>query len=420
MHEVLVTGLGMLSPSGLSVADSCSAWLRGESAVRWAPAAIREFVPHALAAMVPDGWQARLERAHQSSDRAVQLATVAAADAIADAELDLPGGIDTTRFGVYVGIGMGGASTLESLYGTFYERLYRPESSGGRNPAMVHPLSVPRLMTNAAAAALSIRYGLRGPTITYSVACASSALALGEACRAIRHGWIDRALVVGCEAMITTGAYLIWNALRVMAQVDPEDPARSCKPFDAERSGFVLGEGAAALVLENAAVAHKSARTAYAAVTGYGSSSDADHLTAPSVEGQARSMRAALDDAGIEAGQIGYINAHGTATTAGDAAETASIVEVFGEHAARLPVSATKSMHGHLIGAAGALEFVGTVWSIKHGVVPPTAHWRTRDAQCHLDYVAEGARRLPDLTWAMSNSFAFGGTNVSLIARRVD
>jgi len=418
MPEVRVTGLGLLTPSGLNVAESCAAWLRGESAIGPAPEAIRELLPQALAATVPDGWQQKLQRAVQGTDRSVQLAAVAAAEALQDAELDLPGETDPERIGIYVGIGLAGANTLDNLYATFYERLYRPDAAGHRNPAMVHPLSVPRLMSNATAAMLSILYGVRGPTHTYSVACASSALALGEAYRAIRSGWIDRALVVGCEAMITAGAFLAWNALRVLAQPDPEDPASSCKPFDARRSGFVLGEGAAAVLLENAESAQRRGKDGHAVLIGYGSSSDAQHLTAPSVDGQARAMRAALRDAGVAPKDVGYINAHGTATAGGDIAESDSIVNVFGEHASRVPISATKSMHGHLIGAAGAVEFAGTVWSVAHGEIPPTAHWRTRDPKCALDYVAEGARRLPDLRVAITNSFAFGGTNVCLVVRK--
>ncbi|MBS0317413.1 MAG: beta-ketoacyl-[acyl-carrier-protein] synthase family protein, partial [Proteobacteria bacterium] len=358
-------------------------------------------------------------RADQGLDRSVQLGLVAAAQAMQDARLDADA-LAPERSGVYVGVGMAGAQAMESLYSTFYQRVYDPAGSSHRNPTVMHPLTVPRLMPNATAAALSLRYRLRGPSSTYCVACASSAVALGEAWRAIRHGLADTMLVVGTEAQITTGSYLAWNALRVLAAPDADDVARSCKPFDARRNGFVLGEGAAALLLETRAAAQARGATVHGVLCGYGSSSDAHHLTAPSADGQARAMRLALQEAGIQPTEVDYINAHGTATSLGDATESQSIAQVFGSHAAQIPISATKAMHGHLIGAAGAMEFASTLMSLRTGSLPPTAHLEQSDPACPLDYIPNEARHGCQVRYALSNSFAFGGSNVALLARAAE
>ena len=417
MCEVAVTGIGMLTPSGLTAQQSFGNWLLGRSAVGMAPPAVRQWLPNMLAACVPEGFDAALSAAERGLDRAAQLGMLAAVQAVNDAQLT-PDMLKPERSGVYAGIGLPGAQTLETLYSTFYERLYEPAKSGGRNPAIMHPLTVPRLMANATAAALSMRYQLQGPSHTYSIACASSAVALGEAYRAIRHGYADVMLVVGTEAQLTPGAFLGWNGLRVLATPDAQDISRSCKPFDAKRTGFVLGEGAAALLLETRAAAEKRGARIYGLFCGYGSTSDAGHLTAPSVQGQVRAMHHAMTQAGIGPEQISYINAHGTATGVGDATESQSIQQALGEHALHTPISATKSMHGHLIGAAGAVEFASTLLSLHTGSLPPTAHLQHPDSACSLDYVPNQARHGCTLDYALSNSFAFGGTNVALLARR--
>ncbi|MEQ1660029.1 MAG: beta-ketoacyl-[acyl-carrier-protein] synthase family protein, partial [Hylemonella sp.] len=304
-------------------------------------------------------------------------------------------------------------TTGEALYTRLYEQL-----QAGRNPTVMHPLSVPRLMPNAATAAISMAHRFRGPTHTYSVACSSSAMALGEAYRSIRHGYTDAIVVVGAEAMNVPGVFMAWNALRVMAKPHPENPAASCRPFDQERSGFVLGEGAAALVLETSESALRRGATIYGEICGYGSSSDASHLTLPSSEGQYRAIRMALDESGIVPAGIHYLNAHGTATEAGDVVESETIRQVFGDHADHLPVSSTKSQHGHLIGAAGATEFAISLLAMQSGSIPATAFLDQPDPRCTLDYVPRQARHGQSLQAVMSNSFAFGGSNVSLIARR--
>ena len=417
MREVVVSGIGLVTPSGLTRDASFAAWLEGHSAVTQAPEAVRRWLPNALAAPLPPGLETRLERADHGLDRATQLGMVAAAAALQDARFSRDT-VNTDRAGVYVGVGLAGAETLEALYSTFYQRLYDPEGSGHRNPTVLHPLTVPRLMANATAAAASMRYGLKGSSHTYSVACASSAVAIGEAWRAILAGQADTMLVIGTEAQLTTGAYLGWNALRVLATPDADDITASCKPFDARRNGFVLGEGAAALLLETRSAAEARGATIYGVLCGYGSSSDAAHLTAPSADGQARAMRQALHEAHIQPEQVSYINAHGTATQVGDATESQSIQDVFGPYAGQIPVSATKSMHGHLIGAAGAVEFASTLLSLHTGSIPPTANLHAPDPACPLDYVPLQARHGLALEYALSNSFAFGGSNVSLLARK--
>lgn len=412
MTRVLITGMGAISPLGADRHETFAAALAGRSAVTQAPDAIAHWLPNVLVAPVTSEPTAGLDDRYASLDRATQFAMQAASQALDDAGMTATPE-DARRVGVYVGIGFGGAQTVDSLYA----RLMKTPVQPGRAP-MVHPLSVPRMMSNAAAATVSMHFGLRGPSNTYSVACASSATAIGEAFRAIRDGYIDAAVVIGTEAMLTPGAMLAWNALRVMARPFADDPARSCRPFDRARSGFVLGEGAAAIVLESAERAATRGRDGMGELCGYGCSSDAAHLTAPSAEEQVTAMRQALAQAGLEPAQIDYLNAHGTATDAGDVVEAQSIRMAFGAAADRLAVSSTKSMHGHLIGASGILEFVISVMAMNQGALPPTATLDDPDPRCDLDFIPGQARLDCDIAAVMSNSFAFGGSNVSLVARR--
>jgi 3-oxoacyl-[acyl-carrier-protein] synthase II len=259
---------------------------------------------------------------------------------------------------------------------------------------------------------------VRGPNLTYSTACSSSAVAIGEAARRIAHGEVQVMIAGGTEAPLTFGTLKAWEALKTLAQEDVGNPAASCKPFARNRTGLVLGEGAAILVLEDAEHARLRGARLHAEVAGYGLATDTEHITRPSVAGQSKAMALALASAGLAPSDVGYINAHGTGTQANDAVETAAIKEVFGNAAGGCPISSTKSMHGHLLGAAGALEFIIAILALQGRIIPPTAHLRMRDPECDLDYVAEGARQIETLTAVMSNSFAFGGTNAVLIARR--
>ena len=417
MIKVVVTGTGAISPLGSDKSSSFASALAGHSAIGACTADIAQWLPHIVVAQSTVQPHSLLERADQGLDRATQFALVAATQAIAEAGLSVPAE-ESHRVGVFVGIGFGGSQTSDSLYTRFFNTVADPALKN-KDPTVMHPLTVPRIMANAAAAAITMRYGLRGPSNTYSVACASSAIAIGEAYRAIRHGYLDAAVVVGTEAMLNAGAMLGWNALRVMAKPDPVDVARSCRPFAADRCGFVIGEGAAALVLESEQRSARRERSPLAELAGYGCSSDAQHLTAPSIDGQAHAMLQALKEAGLAPQQIQYLNAHGTATDAGDVTETQSIHKAFGSAAKTVAVSSTKSMHGHLIGATGALELVLSIEAMNSGSLPPTAFLDKPDPRCDLDYIPIKARHGCHIEAVMSNSFAFGGSNASLVARRI-
>lgn len=410
MHKVVVTGMGVVTAIGNDCESFFANLVRGCSGVRRIDAAYDAVLVSPIAATVEDfdpgpSWpKAKL----LALDRASQFALVAASQALADAGLDFSN-MNRDRIGVAVGTGMGGAHTLDDAYRELY----------ARGVDRVRPLTLVSAMHNAPAANLSIEFGLRGPSLTYSSACASSAAAIGEAARQIRHGYADVMLVGGTESLLTLGVIRAWEALRILARVDEDHPETSCRPFAADRSGLVLGEGAGFVVLETLSSAQRRGAKIYAELAGYGATCDAHHLTQPDAPSQARAMRLALLDAEMTPDEIGHINAHGTATVAGDAAETAAIKEVFGRHARRVPISATKSLHGHLMGAGGAVEFVAALLALRDEIVPPTAHLRVPDPACDLDYAPNVARPAPGIRAAMSNSFAFGGSNAVLIARKL-
>lgn len=307
-----------------------------------------------------------------------------------------------------MGTCQGGIGTLENGYRELFQR----------DDPRIKPLTVLLSMNNAAASHISMKFRLQGPNITYSTACSSSAIAIGESYRKIKHGYADVMLAGGAEAMLTLGAMKAWEALRTLAPEDPDDAAASCKPFAKNRSGLVLGEGAAVLVLEDAERAINRGAKIYAELIGYDCSSDASHITKPDASGQTRTILNALSDAQLKPGDIHYINAHGTATLAGDIEETKAIKHVFGEHAAHIPVSSTKSMHGHLMGATGAVEFMAAVLALQHNAIPPTINLHQPDPECDLDYVPNHGRTDVHLNAVMSNSFAFGGSNAVIIAKR--
>jgi 3-oxoacyl-[acyl-carrier-protein] synthase II len=340
-------------------------------------------------------------------ERFSQFALVAAEQAVQDAQLALSEA-EQSRAGVCMGSCQGGASTLEDGY----RELFRSP-----NPR-IKPLTVLLSMNNAAASHISIKYHLQGPNITYATACSSSAIAIGEAYRQIKHGYADVMLAGGSEAMLTSGAMKAWEALRTLAQEDPNDAGASCKPFAKNRSGLVLGEGAAILVLEDVGRAVKRGAKIYAELAGYDCSSDSRHITKPDAAGQTHTILNALRDAHMQPQDIHYINAHGTATLAGDIEETKAIKQVFGAHATNIPISSTKSMHGHLMGATGAVEFMAALLAMQHQAIPPTINLHDPDPECDLDYVPNQGRTDVKLDAVMSNSFAFGGSNAVLIAKR--
>lgn len=408
-RRVVITGLGIVSPVGVSPEQFFSNLMAGRSGIKRLENNFTEQLSIRIAAPVDNFNPAAHFTKIQLTgiERFSQLALVAAEQAVQDAQLILDES-EYSRAGVYMGSCLGGAGTLEDGYIEIFKR---------DNPR-IKPLSVLLSMNNAAASHLSIKYHLQGPNITYATACSSSAIALGEAYRQIKHGYADVMLAGGAEAMLTLGAMKAWEALRTLAQEDPSDPAASCKPFSKNRSGLVLGEGAAVLVLEDAERAMKRGAKIYAELAGYDCSSDASHITKPDATGQTRTILNALKDAGLQPQDIGYINAHGTATLAGDIQETLAIKNVFGRHVHTMPVSSTKSMHGHLMGATGAVEFMAAVMALQHQSIPPTINLHQPDPECDLDYVPNQGRTGVQLDAVISNSFAFGGTNAVLVARR--
>src|SRR6185437_2783160 len=339
-------------------------------------------------------------------DRVTQLALLAARQSLQQAELHVREQ-QRARAGVFIGSGLGGAHTTDEGYQLLY----------GQHSDRLKPFTVLMSMGNASAAWLSIELGLTGPALTYCTACSSSAVAIGEAWRRVRDGELDIAIAGGAEAPLCLGVMKAWEALHVLASIDPVNPAASCKPFSKNRSGLVLAEGAAMLVLEAWQQAQRRGAHILGELIGYGVATDVSHITRPSVAGQAAAMREALRSAACAAGDIDCINAHGTGTPANDAVETAAIKEVFGELAARLPISATKSVHGHLLGASAALELVLALLAMRRGVLLPTMHLEQADEACDLDYVANAARIDARVQTVMSNAFAFGGTNAVLVAR---
>ncbi len=408
-RRVVITGLGVVSPVGSNPGEFFTNLMAGRSGIRRLESSFADKLSIRVAGSVPDFDPAAHFTKMQLTgiERFSQMALVAARQAVEDAALEIEEQ-ERHRAGVYMGTGMGGATTLDECY----EELLLRE-----NPRL-RPLSVLLTMNNAAASHISIAYQLQGANVTYSTACSSSAIAIGEACRQIRHGYADVMLAGGSEAILTLGAMKAWEVLRTLALEDPNDPAASCKPFSKQRSGLVLGEGAAVLVLEDAERAIKRGARIYAEIAGYDCSSDASHITKPNAQGQARSILSALRDAQMRPEDIHYINAHGTATLAGDVEETKAIKLAFGDHAYRVPVSSTKSMHGHLLGATGALEFMAAVLALQNNAIPPTINLTEPDPECDLDYVPNTGRRDVALNTVMSNSFAFGGSNAVLIAKR--
>jgi 3-oxoacyl-[acyl-carrier-protein] synthase II len=407
-RRVVITGMGLLAPSGSSPESAYAELLLGRSAVKRVTlgfaAASRPF----LCAPVESALRPLLAVAGLASlDRCSQLGLIAAAAAVRDSGLELDAG-QRQRAGVYWGTGMGGAGTIEAAYDDVFHKVV------GRT----RPMTVPYGMLNATSGQIGIAEKIEGPVLTFSNACASSANAIGEAMRAIREGRIDAAIAGGSESFLVYGVATAWESLRVLALEDPDNPAASCRPFSRDRSGLVLGEGAAALILETEERALSRGARILATLAGYGASNDATHITKPSANGQARAMRLALDDAGLAPQAIGYLNAHGTGTPVGDEVETQAIKQVFGDYAYALPVSATKSMHGHLMGASGAVELVVSLQAMLTHSIPPTAHLRVADPACDLNYVPNDGHRGVMLEAVMSNSFAFGGANAALIATR--
>lgn len=397
---VWVTGVGVVAPHGQTPQAVFAALMRGESAIR----PVFPDLPKPAAAATVDfdasAWFTKLQLA--GVDRVSQLAVAAADLAMKDAGAG--GAAEPERVGIYVGCGMGGAAALETAY-----------AGGGRVP----PLTIPAFMPNAPAGHVAMRQGARGPVLTYSVACASSAIAIGEAAKAVQRGEVDVAIAGGTEALIVPGVVMAWQAMQTLASFAAGEAGTCVKPFATDRSGFALGEGAAFVVIESAERARARGARAYGELAGWGISCDASHLTKPDPSGQALALKQALRMAGLQPADVGYCNAHGTATRIGDVVESEALALVWGEALVDLRVSSTKSMHGHLLGAGGALEAVITLLALRGRQLPPNANCREIDPACPLNLVLEPGHAAPDLHAAISSSFAFGGTNSALLFKRV-
>jgi len=411
MRRVAVTGIGVVCPLGHSASEVFEGARVGRSAIQSLhfPGAHRLTAPLAATVQYFDAAEHFEPQQQRLMDRVSHFAVVAADRAFADANCELTPA-ERMRAGVFLGTGMGGSQSLDDGYQTLY----------GDKSNRIKPMLILQAMYNAPAAWIGIKHALLGPNLTYSTACSSAGVALGEAWLRVAHGMLDVAIAGGSEAPLSLGSLKAWEALHTLAATDSDDPATSCKPFSKNRSGMVLGEGAALVVLEPWERATARGATIHGELLGYGLSTDTGHITRPSVDGQAAAIVAALRSAGISAEEVDSINAHGTGTQANDSVETAAIKQVFGARASQIPISATKAIHGHLLGATGALEFVLSLLALKHAVALPTMHLQVPDPECDLDYVANVARAGAAGRTMLSNSFAFGGTNVVLALRAAD
>ena len=410
LRRVVITGIGIVSPLGNTPTEFFSNVTQGKSGVGIIKADFIDLLDNKIAAQADfDGAQHFTKQQLALMDRVSQFALYSARQAALDANLTLSED-DLNRTGCYLGTGMGGANSTEEGY----VRLFK------ENLNRLKPFTVLMAMNGAAGSQIAMHFQLGGPNLTFTTACSSSTIAVGEAYRQIQQGHCDVMFAGGAEALLTFGTIKAWEALRTLAKQDEVDPAFSSKPFSKNRSGLVLGEGAAVFILEELERAKARGAKIYAEVTGFGTTNDGAHITQPSVNGQARAMNAAIANANVTPQDIGYINAHGTATLLNDATETAAIKQVFGEHAYKTAVSSTKSMHGHLMGAAGAVELVAVTLALANKLLPPTMHLDEADPECDLDYVPNKARSAPNLQHAMSNSFAFGGTSGVIILSKVD
>lgn len=402
LKRIAITGLGIVSPHGNEPSQVFDALCAGRSAI-----VFHEDHGIVLAPSSVDV-DATAPRTRQSGvDRVSQFAIRAGESALADAGWspdESPWAPD--RAGIFVGTGFGGTAAVSEACRRFF--------GGERIP----PLSVVAGMANAPAAHLAIRTGFTGPVLTFSVACASSSVAIAAGAKDIALGEIDMALVGGAEAPLVASMIASWQAMHTLATVREGDAGASCRPFSATRSGLALGEGAAFLVLEDLEAARRRGTRIYAELAGSGTSCDAAHLTKPHVDGQVRAMRAAIRQADLSPADIRYCNAHGTATVVGDETESQSIVKLWGNDLDALRISSTKSMHGHLLGAAGAIETLVTTLALHTQRLPPSAHCDDPDDACRVPLIADGVESHPTMEAAITNSFAFGGTNSSLVLRR--
>jgi 3-oxoacyl-[acyl-carrier-protein] synthase II len=411
MRRVVVTGMGCVSPVGNNVKDTWSSLLAGRSGAGMITHfdASRHKTRFAAEVKGFDGTALFGPRDARKMDRFTQFATAAALEALEQSGLQIDDS-NRDRVGVLIGTGIGGIGTL----------LEQAEVMRERGPDRVSPFLVPMMISDSAAGMLAIRFGARGPNMAIATACASGNNAIGEALEIIRRGAADAMIAGASEAALVPVAMAGMNVMTALSTRN-DDPQTASRPFDRERDGFLMGEGAGILILESYEHAQQRGATILAELTGYGTTDDAHHISAPAENGAgaAISMQLALEDAGLALTDIEYINAHGTSTPLNDKSETAAIKTVFGEHAYQIPVSSTKSMTGHLLGASGAVEAVFCVMAIRDETLPPTINYQTPDPQCDLDYVPNQPRKVSP-RHVMSNSFGFGGHNATLVISRFE
>jgi 3-oxoacyl-[acyl-carrier-protein] synthase II len=408
-RRVVITGVGAVTPVGNTAEEFWQALLEGRSGIgpitRFDATGFETRIAGELKGFDP------LKYIDKKDDRKfdpfLKYAVACAVMAVEDAALKTDR-VDATRFGVLVGSGIGGLETLLDNY----------EALRTKGPDRVSPFLIPMLIVNMASGAISMRVGAKGPNTAVVTACATGNHAIGDATKIIQRGDADVMIAGGAEAIIIPIAIAGFAQMKAMSTRN-DDPTHASRPFDAERDGFVCGEGAGIMVLESLEHASRRGARIYAEVVGYGMTGDAHHMTAPDPEGDgaARAMSAALRDAGLDPSAVGYINAHGTSTPYNDKFETLAIKRVFGEHARKLAVSSTKSMTGHLLGAAGGIEAIATTFAIHHAMLPPTINYEKPDPDCDLDYVPNHARK-QEVEVALSNAFGFGGTNATLAFRK--
>jgi nodulation protein E len=400
MRRVAITGLGIVSALGNNVSSFWSRLSAGESGIAPIANLDTSHLRFKNGAEVKNFDPAEHFTSAQGAllDRFAQFALVSARQAVHDAGLELNPEI-CARAAVITGSCIGGQASQDEQF----IELYR------KSKDRVHPFTIPRTMANSGASHISMEFGITGPVYTISTACSSSNHAIGQAFWMVRNGLVDVAITGGSESPFSFGLLKAWESLRVVS-------AETCRPFSKNRSGMILAEGGAMLVLESMDSAEARGAKIYAEIVGFGMSSDAFHVMAPSADGAAAAMKSALADATLSPDAIGYINAHGTGTPANDPTETRAIHATLGSHAKAVPVSSTKSMHGHALGGAGAIEAVATILALRNGLLPPTANFQEVDPECDLDYIPNAARKL-SVEFALSNSFAFGGLNAVLLFR---
>ncbi len=411
-RRVVVTGLGLITPIGLTTQENWDNVTNGRSGV----GTITHFDPESFVAKIAgevknfDPSTVIEKKEQKKMDRFIMLSLESTRQALEDSGIELEGNeLLQARTGALIGVGIGGLPDIEKQANVLRDK----------GPSRISPFFIPAVITNMASGHITIKYGLRGPNFSVTSACASGAHSIGEAAQYIRDGHCDVMVAGGCEAAVTPMAIAGFGSMKALSTRN-DNPELASRPFDRDRDGFVLSEGAGTLILEDYEHASRRGATIYGELTGYGFSSDAHHMTNPSPggDGAALSMRLAIKDAQLDPEKIGYVNAHGTSTPAGDGVETLALKTVFGDHAHKIWVSSTKSMTGHTLGAAGAIESIYSLLALKHQVAPPTINLENPSDECDLDYVPLSARD-GDFEHVLNNSFGFGGTNASLVFSKI-